>query len=78
VVAYNAKGIVAAHASDTLDATIGPAQYEQVMSRGLPAQQELDLPPGNYNLRFGVMDRNSQRIGTLDAPLVVNAQVAAK
>ncbi len=78
VVAYNAKGIVAAHASDTLDATIGPAQYEQVMSRGLPAQQELDLPPGNYNLRFGVMDRTSQRIGTLNAPLVVNAQVAAK
>ncbi len=78
VVAYNAKGIVAAHASDTLDATIGPAQYEQVMSRGLPAQQELDLPPGRYNLRFGVMDRTSQRIGTLDAPLVVNAQVAAK
>lgn len=78
VVAYNAKGIVARHASDTLDATIGPAQYEQVMSRGLLAQQELDLPPGNYNLRFGVMDRTSQRIGTLNAPLVVNAQVAAK
>ena len=78
VVAYNAKGIVAAHASDTLDATIGPAQYEQVMSRGLPAQQELELPPGNYNLRFGIMDRASQRIGTLDAPLVVSAQVASK
>lgn len=78
IVAYNAKGLVAGHASDTLDATIGPAQYEQVMSRGLPAQQELDLPPGNYNLRFGVMDRTSQRIGTLDAPLVVSAQVAAK
>ena len=78
VVAYNAKGIVAGHASDTLDATIGPAQYEQVMSRGLPAQQELELPPGNYNLRFGIMDRASQRIGTVDAPLVVSAQVAAK
>ncbi|HLH06863.1 MAG TPA: VWA domain-containing protein [Terriglobales bacterium] len=77
-VAYNSKGIVAAHASDTLDATIGPAQFEQVMSRGLPAEQELDLPPGNYNLRFGVMDRNSQRIGTVDAPVVVNEQVAKK
>jgi VWFA-related protein len=78
VVAYNAKGIVAGHASDTLDATIGPAQYEQVMSRGLPAQQELELPPGNYNLRFGVMDRTSQRIGTVDAPVVVGAQLASK
>ncbi len=78
VVAYNAQGIVAAHSSDTLDATIGPAQFEQIMSRGLPAQQELDLPPGNYNLRFGVMDRTSQKIGTVDAPLVVSAQVASK
>ena len=42
------------------------------------AQQELDLPPGNYNLRFGVMDRASQKIGTVDAPLVVSAQVASK
>ena len=78
VVAYNAQGIVAGHSSDTLDATIGPAQFEQIMSRGLPAQQEFDLPPGNYNLRFGVMDRASQKIGTVDAPLVVSAQVASK
>jgi hypothetical protein len=41
------------------------------MSRGVPAQQQIALKPGTYNLRLGVMDRTTQQIGTLDVPLVV-------
>ena len=49
------------------------AAYETVMNNGIPAQQEMTLPPGAYNLRLGVMDRPSQQIGTVDVPLVVTA-----
>ena len=45
---------------------------------GIPAQQEMTLPPGAYNLRLGVMDRPSQQIGTLDVPLVVPETRTAK
>ena len=70
-IAYDKDGKEVAHASDTLDGTIKLAAYETVMNNGIPAQQEMTLPPGAYNLRLGVMDRPSQQIGTVDVPLVV-------
>jgi hypothetical protein len=73
VVAYDKDGREVGHASDTMDGTIKDAAYETVMNNGIPAQQELTLPPGAYNLRLGVMDRPSQQIGTVDVPLVVTA-----
>ena len=77
-IAYNQDGREVAHASDTLDGTIKAAAYDTVMNNGIPAQQEIALPPGAYNLRLGVMDRPSQQIGTLDVQLVVPAVTAAK
>ncbi len=77
-IAYDKDGKEVAHASDTLDGTIKAAAYETVMNNGIPAQQEISLPPGAYNLRLGVMDRSSQQIGTLDVPLVVPSMEAAK
>ncbi len=77
-IAYDKDGKEVGHASDTLDGTIKPAAYETVMNNGIPAQQEISLPPGAYNLRLGVMDRSSQQIGTLDVPLVVPGVTAAK
>ena len=77
-VAYNNDGKEVGHASDTLDGTIKPAAYDTVMNNGIPAQQEITLPPGAYNLRLGVMDRPSQQIGTLDVQLVVPANTSAK
>jgi VWFA-related protein len=71
VVAYDQEGREVSHASDTLDATIPMNQYDWVLRRGLPANQEIMLKPGAYNLRLGVMDRTSQQIGTLDVPLII-------
>jgi VWFA-related protein len=72
-VAFDLQGREIAHASDTLDATIPAEQYEWVMRRGLPANQEIALKPGTYNLRLGVMDRSTQQIGTLDVPVTIPA-----
>jgi hypothetical protein len=38
----------------------------------------MPLKPGTYQLRLGVMDRLSGRIGTLDVPLNLEARVAAR
>ena len=77
-IAYNQEGREVGHAADTLDGTIKAAAYDTVMNNGIPAQQELILPPGTYNLRLGVMDRPSQQIGTLAVQLVVPGNTSAK
>jgi VWFA-related protein len=71
VVAYDREGKVAAHASDTLDGTLPATAVQATLARGLPASEELELKPGVYNLRLGVQDRDSQRIGTLTVPITV-------
>jgi hypothetical protein len=77
-IAFDKDGKEVGHASDTLDGTMKPEAYDTVMNNGVPAQQEITLKPGTYNLRLGVMDRPSQQIGTLDVPLVVPAVTSAQ
>src|SRR5271165_6187808 len=78
VIAFDSEGKEVAHASDTLDATLPANAYAAVMAYGLPAHQLISLPPGRYNLRIGVMDRATQQIGTVDAPLEVRANAVAQ
>jgi VWFA-related protein len=59
--------------------TVSGAQYESLLRIGLlQVHQEMPLKPGSYQLRLGVMDRLSGRIGTLDVPLTIGRGVAAK
>jgi hypothetical protein len=44
---------------------------QATLTRGLPASEELALKPGVYNLRVGVQDRDSGRIGTVTIPITV-------
>ncbi len=78
VIAFDSSGKEVAHASDTLDATLPANAYAAVMAYGLPAHQLISLPPGRYNLRIGIMDRATQQIGTVDAPLEVPALAVAQ
>jgi VWFA-related protein len=78
VIAFDSSGKEVAHASDTLDATVPLNAYAAIQKYGLPAHQLLSLPPGNYNLRIGVMDRTTQQIGTVDAPLEIPGQAIAQ
>jgi hypothetical protein len=63
----------AGYSTDTVEADFLPAVYQQIMQTGFPAHQELDLKPGAYTLRLGVIDRGSQKIGTVDLPLTIPA-----
>ena len=71
-------GTPAAQASNTVQANLPAAQYEDALRNGLPVHQEIELPPGQYELRIGVMDRASQKIGTVEAPVTAQAVSAAK
>jgi VWFA-related protein len=59
------------HKLDTMEMTLRPPAYEQVMQTGLPFHQELELKPGTYTLRIGTLDRNSHKIGSLSASITV-------
>jgi VWFA-related protein len=73
-VALDQKGNIVGQIANTMDATLGPQEFLSFQHTGLPAHQELALPPGKYDLRVGVLDRVSQRIGTVDVPLLVSAE----
>jgi VWFA-related protein len=69
--AWNKDLKLIAHQSDTMNTKLRPEPYQQILTTGLPFHQELDLQPGTYTLRIGVMDRGNQKIGTVDVPLTV-------
>jgi VWFA-related protein len=63
----------AGYVTDTVEADFLPEVYKQIMQTGFPAHQELELKPGTYILRLGVIDRGSQKIGTVDLPITIAA-----
>jgi len=58
-------------AQNTVNATLRPETYKQVMQTGFPGHLDLELKPGKYLLRLGAIDRNRQKIGTVDVPVTV-------
>jgi len=68
----------AGYSTDTVEADFVPAVYKQIMQTGFPSHQELELKPGTYLLRLGVIDRGSQKIGTVDLPLRIPGTEPAK
>jgi VWFA-related protein len=77
-IAWDANGRQCASFSEGYHATLSPQQLQALMRTGLQLHQEMMLKPGAYQLRLGVMDRLSGRIGTLDVPLTIEAKIAAK
>jgi VWFA-related protein len=65
-------------ASNTIAATMRPETYQEVLKTGFPGHLDLELKPGRYLLRLGVIDHNNQKIGTLDVPLQIPGGTAKK
>ncbi len=58
--------------SGTTTANLSATEYQQMMQqRFLPCDRQLDLKPGTYALRMGVLDRATNKIGTASAQVVV-------
>ncbi|HEY1264425.1 MAG TPA: VWA domain-containing protein [Terriglobales bacterium] len=77
-IAFDKDGNDVGHVANTIGITLNPAEYEAMLRNGVPMHQEMTLPVGTYQVRIGVMDRVSQKVGTVDAPLVVTEQSASK
>lgn len=58
-------------ANNTVAASMRPETFQQVLRTGFPGHLDLEVKPGKYVLRLGVIDRGSENIGTLDVPLSV-------
>jgi hypothetical protein len=56
---------------DTSKADLKPEVYVQLMKQYYPCKQELELKPGTYTLRLGVLDRTSNLMGTATASVTV-------
>jgi hypothetical protein len=75
---YDAKGkAVGTPHTDVLTTQLRPATYAEVMKRGLRFQQSVALPPGKYVLKLGVLDEQSDIMGTLVAKVEVPASEPA-
>ncbi len=58
--------------NDTVTANLKREEFQLMMKQQfLPCKRELELKPGTYELRLGVLDRSSNRMGTASAPVVV-------
>jgi hypothetical protein len=70
-IAWDKNHLDAGHVVDTSEVWVGTSAFEEVMLTGFPGHQELELKPGSYVLRLGVVDLVSQKIGTVDVPLTI-------
>jgi hypothetical protein len=58
--------------SGTVNANLKASEYQLMMQqRFLPCDRQLELKPGTYALRMGVLDRATNKIGTASAQVVV-------
>ena len=77
-VAFDAKGNDAGQVANTFQVTLSAAEYESAQRTGLTLQQEIALPPGSYRVKAGIMDPGSEKVGTVDVPLVISVDKATK
>jgi hypothetical protein len=58
--------------ADTVSANLSREDYQLMMKQQFfPCKGELELKPGSYQLRLGVLDRTSNRMGTASANVTV-------
>ena len=69
--AYPKRGEPIRAEGSTLTADVPVAEYENMVKSFLPCQRALDLKPGQYTLKLGVLDRTANLIGTLTTPFNV-------
>ena len=62
---------LAGQVAETKEANYPPDVYQQVLRTGLGFHQELELKPGTYTLRLGVLDLTSHKIGSVGLTITV-------
>ena len=71
-VARNLDGSVAAELSQRIDSHLKADGLAQIQHHGMTYRGGLQLPPGEYNVRFVVRDSIGNRTGSVSAPIKVS------
>ena len=74
--AWDTAGSPKGNVSANFRLPLNAAQFDVLARSGLQIHQEMTLQPGTYQLRLGVVDRLSGKMGTLDVPLSIEPTVA--
>jgi hypothetical protein len=69
--AWDEQGKAQGSVSGTYQQILQPSDVQVLLRTGLRLQHQLPLKPGNYQLRLGLVDRLSGKMGTIDVPLTV-------
>jgi VWFA-related protein len=69
--AYTEKGKLLKTEATTIKMSLQPDTFRKVMQTIVPCQKTIDLPPGTYLLRLGVMDERTTLIGTTTAKVTI-------
>jgi hypothetical protein len=69
--AFDADGKLVTGLSQTVTMPLSDAGYQKFIQGPFRFLQQLDLPSGQLFLRIGVLDRTSNKVGTLEIPLTV-------
>jgi VWFA-related protein len=72
VQAYTEKGKLLKTEVSAIRISLTPQSFPKVMKTIVPCQRAIDLTPGNYLLRLGVMDERTTLIGTITAKVTIN------
>jgi len=68
---FSAKGVPLKTAVLTVEASLKPETFSNVMQNSFPCREEIDLPAGNFTLRLGVRDERTGLIGSANAQVTI-------
>jgi VWFA-related protein len=71
IAAYTEKGSFVKYQMSNVAGTVKNEDMPRLMNSNFPCQCSIDLKPGRYRLRLGVLDKISKQMGTLSAPVTV-------
>jgi VWFA-related protein len=77
VTAWDKDLKLAGQGAEPMEFTLRSDAYQKVLRTGMPHHQELELKPGTYTLRIGVLDLTSHKIGSLNASITVPENASA-
>lgn len=70
-VAYDRDGARLNYIDKAFTVNMNEDQYKQAMQKGLQIHQQIDLPAGEVYLRAAIHDLTSDRVGSVEIPLMV-------
>ncbi len=78
VASYDVYGKLITSQSQSLKFQLTTEQYKQMQSKPIQVTSALDLPIGEQFVRVGILDANSDKVGTVEIPLVVSKKATAE